>query len=87
MSAVRSRWFVLGGLAVAAALAGCADDQPQSGNTKAPQAQSDPYEVIQEFPSQGPKETAWKVRWGEGTAKGLYLTGAWLKRNPKEDWI
>jgi hypothetical protein len=81
---------VLGGFAVAAALAalaGCADDKTPPGKNGVQETPTDPYEVVQEFPSKGPMETAWKVRWGEGTSKGLYLTGAWFKRNPKDDWI
>src|SRR5690606_1521578 len=35
-------------------------------------------EVYQEFPSSGTAETAWRVRWAEGSGKGLYITGAWF---------
>lgn len=44
-------------------------------------------EVIQEFPAGGPTQTAWRVRWAEGPGKGLYITGAWFKRNPAEAWM
>src|SRR5262245_50630595 len=31
--------------------------------------------------------TAWKVHYARGMHKGLYITGAWFKRNLEEDWI
>jgi primary-amine oxidase len=31
--------------------------------------------------------TAWKVHFARGMHKGLYITGAWYKRNLNEDWI
>lgn len=46
-----------------------------------------PYEVIQEFPSRGPMQTAWLVHWSEATHVGLYITGAWFKRTPADPWI
>lgn len=33
------------------------------------------------------KGTAWKVQYARGTHKGLYITGAWFKRDLQEDWI
>ena len=33
------------------------------------------------------KGTAWKVHYARGMHKGLYITGAWYKRNLGEDWI
>ena len=33
------------------------------------------------------KGTAWKVHYARGLHKGLYLTGAWFKRDLSEDWI
>ena len=33
------------------------------------------------------KGTAWKVHFARGMHKGLYITGAWYKRNLSEDWI
>jgi len=44
-------------------------------------------EVIQTFPADSQHETAWKVRFGYGIGKGLYITGAWFKRTSKEGWI
>lgn len=46
-----------------------------------------PYEVEQSFPAGAPARTAWKVHWAEAPARGLYITGAWFKRNPSERWI
>src|SRR5262249_9440139 len=31
--------------------------------------------------------TAWKVHYARGLHKGLYITGAWFKRDLAEDWI
>jgi Cu2+-containing amine oxidase len=80
---------VLAGAAAAAAvvvLAGAPTDpqpKPEQPSTKSP------YEIIQEFPTSGPKkESAWKVRWAQATAKGLYITGAWFRKGPTEkDWV
>jgi Cu2+-containing amine oxidase len=33
------------------------------------------------------KGTAWKVHYARGLHKGLYITGAWFKRDLNEDWI
>jgi Cu2+-containing amine oxidase len=33
------------------------------------------------------KGTAWKVHYARGLHKGLYITGAWFKRELSEDWI
>ena len=33
------------------------------------------------------KGTAWKVHFVRGVHKGLYITGAWFKRELSEDWI
>jgi hypothetical protein len=33
------------------------------------------------------KGTAWKVHYARGVHKGLYVTGAWFKRDLTEDWI
>jgi Cu2+-containing amine oxidase len=60
-----------------------------------PQALADPpsQEVTVEFlvnesggsdPRQG---TAWKVHYARGLHRGLYITGAWFKRDLSEDWI
>jgi Cu2+-containing amine oxidase len=60
-----------------------------------PQALADPpsQEVTAEFllgesggtePRNG---TAWKVHYARGLHRGLYITGAWFKRDLGEDWI
>src|SRR3954454_8196313 len=33
------------------------------------------------------KGTAWKVQFARGLHKGMYITGAWFKRELSEDWI
>jgi Cu2+-containing amine oxidase len=33
------------------------------------------------------KGTAWKVHYARGLHRGLYITGAWFKRDLNEDWI
>ncbi len=33
------------------------------------------------------KGTAWKVHYARGLHRGLYITGAWFKRNLGEDWV
>jgi primary-amine oxidase len=33
------------------------------------------------------KGTAWKVHYARGLHKGMYITGAWFKRDLAEDWI
>src|SRR3954453_23005107 len=33
------------------------------------------------------KGTAWKVQYARGLHKGMYITGAWFKRDLSEDWI
>ena len=43
--------------------------------------------VIQEFPPEGPIQTAWKVRFAHAKAKGLFVTGAWFKAAPDEEWL
>jgi hypothetical protein len=44
-------------------------------------------EVIQQFPSTGPAQTAWKVRWKEQNGPGLIIEDAFFKKSPQEDWI
>jgi hypothetical protein len=50
-------------------------------------------EVTVEFPIAGAggveprRGTAWKVQYARGLHKGLYITGAWFKRDLAEDWI
>jgi len=44
-------------------------------------------EVIQEFPSKGPMETAWKIHWATTSGYGLYIQDAWFKKSPKDEWM
>ena len=50
-------------------------------------AHSPANEVIQEFPAGSTMQTAWRVRFGHATGKGLFITGAWFKRTPAEPWM
>ena len=36
--------------------------------------------IYQEFPAQGPSETAWAIIWSENGNKGLWIEGAWFWR-------
>jgi len=58
----------------------CLPQTPQLPNAPA-------NEVIQTFPADSSTSTAWKVRYGFGVGKGLFITGAWFKRTPQEPWI
>src|SRR4051794_5924868 len=33
------------------------------------------------------KGTAWKVQYARGLHRGMYITGAWFKRELSEDWM
>ncbi len=44
-------------------------------------------EIIQEFPTNGDVETAWKVQYGTRSGYGVFVTGAWFKRSPADRWI
>lgn len=44
-------------------------------------------EVVQEFPSAGPTQTAWRIRFAHGPGKGLYITGAWFKKTASATWM
>jgi primary-amine oxidase len=44
-------------------------------------------EIIQEFPSKGPMETAWKIHWATTNGFGLYIQDAWFKKTPQDDWM
>lgn len=43
--------------------------------------------VYQQFPANGPLETAWYVTYDYATAEGLYITSAYFKPNPNSSWI
>jgi hypothetical protein len=38
--------------------------------------------IYQQFPAQGPPETAWGIIWSENGRKGLWIEGAWFWRKP-----
>jgi hypothetical protein len=44
-------------------------------------------EIIQQFPSAGPAQSAWKIHWREETGPGLIIVDAYFKKGPHEDWI
>jgi primary-amine oxidase len=44
-------------------------------------------QVIQAFNAGKPTQTAWKVTFAHATSRGLYITGAWFKRDPAEPWM
>src|SRR5947209_5706806 len=46
-----------------------------------------PNELIQQFPTNDAMKTAWKVHWATASGFGLYIQGAWFKRDPKEPWL
>jgi primary-amine oxidase len=43
-------------------------------------------EIIQQFPMNGPMQTAWKVRYREQNGPGLIIMEAYFKKGPTEDW-
>lgn len=52
-----------------------------------PPAGTPANEIVQVFPpAAGGGETAWRVRFGHATSKGLYITGAWFRTAPGEPW-
>jgi primary-amine oxidase len=61
---------------------------PQKGGPgQVPAPQKVANEIIQEFPTNSNMETAWKVRYGTVRGYGVYITGAWFKRSPKDRWL
>lgn len=38
--------------------------------------------IYQEFPAQGPAETAWKIVWSENGTRGLWIENAWFTPKP-----
>src|SRR6266508_2533571 len=99
MLPLRVSTCLLIGVAMAlAVVAGHADDpQPQPPQKQPPKqpkkqpkkqpAQQSVNEVIQEFPSNGEMETAWKVQWATQSGYGLCIQNAWFKRGPTDRWI
>ncbi len=77
--------------AILAILAGVAAQQPGGGKGKGKKRpefkSSSGNEVIQEFPSNGSMETAWKVHWATTRGHGLYIQDAFYKKGPGEPWM
>jgi hypothetical protein len=44
-------------------------------------------QITQQFPTTGPMQSAWKVRWRQEDGPGLIIVDAFFKKGPKEDWI
>lgn len=78
---------LFGGAVVLAAAAGDNTLQGGKGGKEVAKPKKAENEVIQEFPSNGEMETAWKVEWTTQRGNGLIIKGAWFKRNPKDRWI
>ena len=43
--------------------------------------------AYQQFPAEGPLETAWFVTYDYAIAQGLFITSAYFKPGPNDDWI
>jgi Cu2+-containing amine oxidase len=57
--------------------------KPNGGKTVLPH-----HEIVQDFPSAGPMQTAWKVRYvANNPGPGLTITGAWFKTTPNDEWM
>jgi len=91
MLPVRIATTLLIGVSVAVmAVAGDAGDpaKPKGGKQPQPPIVKTPAnEIIQEFPSNGEMETAWKVEWDTVTGYGLFIKGAWFKKGPTDRWL
>ncbi len=68
--------FTLLATAGAAEAQGCLPFTSQTGN-----------ELVQEFPPNGPMQTAWKVTFGFASRKGLFITGAEFKKSPSDPYM
>jgi primary-amine oxidase len=62
------------------------DKDKDKGKVKAVAAPLD-NEIIQNFPTQGPMQTAWKIHWATTSGYGLYIQDAWFKKSPKDEWM
>ena len=84
----KHRWsfyLVLGGGAVLLGLNFAPAQRPErlDGLIAPPLQQT---EIIQQFPSYGPAQTAWKVRWRTQNGPGLIIEDAYFKKNPNDPW-
>src|SRR5437773_1756716 len=85
MLRLRKPTLVLLGLTMATLLLAGVAAQP-GGKKPAPNP-APGNEIVQEFPTNGEMETAWKVRWATTSGYGLYIQDAWFKKSPKDDWM
>src|SRR5262245_19235957 len=60
---------------------------PKQGPPKQGPPKQPANEIVQEFPTNGEMETAWKVRWATAEGYGVYIQDAWFKRSPADKWI
>jgi primary-amine oxidase len=44
-------------------------------------------EIVQEFPTNGTMETAWKIQYNTKSGYGVFITSAWFKRGPQDRWM
>jgi primary-amine oxidase len=82
--------LLIGGALVLMAVTGDAGNpgqppQKEPGQIAAPQKVAN--EIVQEFPTNGNMETAWKVQYGTARGYGVFITSAWFKRSPKDRWL
>ncbi len=88
-----SACFFLGIGAVLLGLSAAPAQKTQPGGVSSlqPVPNGDPSvpqtEVIQQFPSQGPLQTAWKVHWRQESGPGLIIQDAFFKKGPNEPWM
>jgi len=81
MSFVRlSTCFMFAGLTATAFLIGTPAQQPRPVDLMADN------ELIQQFPTKGPMQSAWKIQWGTETGYGLFIKSAWFKKGPEDGW-
>ncbi|MCC6416620.1 MAG: hypothetical protein IT429_00045 [Gemmataceae bacterium] len=87
MTSIRVPTILLIGVAAAlVAVAGHAGNQNQP--PKKPIAPKKPVnEIVQEFPTNGAMETAWKIHWATATGYGVCIQDAWYRRGPNDRWI
>jgi hypothetical protein len=46
-----------------------------------------PNEIVQTFPTKGPMQSAWAVRYTTASGFGLIIQDAWFKRSPNDRWV
>lgn len=70
-----------------ALLAGVAVPAVEAQPPPPPQDCSSPFFVFQEFPTAGPKETAWAVCWQARRKNGLIITSAHFRKSATSPWV